>query len=353
MKVYAGTDAATPLTAIGGLARRAEAAGFDGIHVSETVHDPFLLALPALQATQRLVVRTSVALAFVRSPLLTAYTAWDLSKLSGGRFQLGLGSQVRQNIEDRYAMPWTAAPATRMREYVEVVRAAFDTFRTGDLVPFHGEHYRFSRMQPYFNPGPDPSTTTPPIYLGGVGPRICEAAGACADGMVTHPTNSDPQYLSTICIPALDTGARESSRTLADFEIVAGLQVITGATDEAVSHERERRRRLFAFLYSTPAYRGALERNGFHGLQDELSELVRGDQWQRLPDIVTDEVLDALVPTARYDELASTIRDHLGSTAHGIAIPLPENPDHDHAMADVVRALQSTPTHRTAPTRRA
>lgn len=343
VKVYAGTDAATPLAAIGELARRAEAAGFDGIHVSETVHDPFMLALLALRATERIIVRTSVAVAFIRSPLLTAYTAWDLSALSGGRFQLGLGSQVRQNIEDRYAMPWAAAPAARMREYVEVVRAGFETFRTGALVPFHGEHYHFSRMQPYFNPGPDPVTSAPLIYLGGVGPRICEAAGACADGMVTHPTNSDPQYLSTVCAPSLAAGAREASRTLEDFEIVAGLQVITGATDDDVIRERARRRRLFAFLYSTPAYRGALERNGFHGLQGELAELVRSDQWQRLPGVVTDEVLDVLVPTARYDALASTIHDHLGPAAQGVAISLPENPDHDHHVAEVVRELRSKP----------
>lgn len=137
MKVYTGTDPAIDLSKVAEFARRVEAAGYDGLHVSETVHDPFLLALLALQATERITVRTSVALAFVRSPLVTAYTAWDLSKLSGGRFHLGLGSQIRQNIEERYAMPWSA-PAAAMREYVGVVRAAFATFRTGELVAYEG-----------------------------------------------------------------------------------------------------------------------------------------------------------------------------------------------------------------------
>ncbi|MDG3012268.1 TIGR03617 family F420-dependent LLM class oxidoreductase [Rhodococcus sp. D2-41] len=344
MKVYTGTDAAIDPGAVAGFARRAEAAGYDGLHVSETVHDPFLLALLALQATERIVVRTSVALAFVRSPLLTAYTAWDLSKLSRGRFHLGLGSQIRQNIEDRYAMPWSA-PAARMRDYVGVVRAAFDTFRTGELHAYRGDQYRFTRMQPYFNPGPDTETPVPPIYLGAVGPRMCGVAGETADGLVTHPTNSDARYLTDECLPALAPGASAAGRSLDGFDIVAGLQVITGATDADVAAERERRRRLFAFLYSTPAYRDALCRNGFPDLQPELAELVRRDAWDRLGSVVTDEVLGAIVPTARYDTLAEVIRGRLAPVASsgmsvGVTLALPDNPDHDHLMADVVAQLQ-------------
>ncbi|WP_420880053.1 TIGR03617 family F420-dependent LLM class oxidoreductase [Rhodococcus sp. (in: high G+C Gram-positive bacteria)] len=340
MKVYTGTDPALNPREVADVARRAEAAGYDGLHVSETVHDPFLLALPALLATERIVVRTSVALAFVRSPLLTAYTAWDLSKMSGGRFHLGLGSQIRQNIEERYAMPWTA-PAAAMREYVGVVRAAFETFRTGELVAYEGDRYRFTRMQPYFNPGPDTETQVPPIYLGGVGQRMLQVAGECADGLVTHPTNSDPRYLSDECLPALAGGAATAGRSLDGFDIVAGLQVITGATDADVAAERERRRRLFAFLYSTPAYRGALERHGFPELQGRLADLVRRDDWDRLRDIVTDDVLATVVPTARYDALADAVRERIDGVAQSVTLALPENPDQDRRMADVVAQLQT------------
>lgn len=344
MKVYTGTDAAIDPSAVAEFARRAEAAGYDGLHVSETVHDPFLLALLALQATDRIVVRTSVALAFVRSPLLTAYTAWDLSKMSGGRFHLGLGSQIRQNIEERYAMEWSA-PAARMRDYLGVVRAAFETFRTGELVAYEGDRYRFTRMQPYFNPGPDRGTVVPPLYLGGVGRRMCNVAGETADGLVTHPTNSDPRYLVDECLPALAEGATATGRSLDGFDVVAGLQVITGATDADVVAERERRRRLFAFLYSTPAYRGALDRHGFPDLQEQLADLVRRDDWDRLRDIVTDDVLGAIVPTARYDGLAETIRQRLAPVAaHGVSVgvtlALPEDPEQDRLMADVVAELQ-------------
>ncbi|RVW05939.1 TIGR03617 family F420-dependent LLM class oxidoreductase [Rhodococcus spongiicola] len=341
MQVYTGTDPAIDPSAVADFARRAEAAGYDGLHVSETVHDPFLLALLALQSTDRIVVRTSVALAFVRSPLLTAYAAWDLSKMSGGRFHLGLGSQIRQNIEERYAMEWSA-PAARMREYVGVVRSAFATFRTGELVAYEGNRYRFTRMQPYFNPGPDADTAIPPIYLGGVGQRMLRVAGEVADGLITHPTNSDPRYLVDECLPALAEGASTRGRSLEHFDIVAGLQVITGATDADVAAERERRRRLFGFLYSTPAYRGALERNGFTGLQEQLAELVRRDEWDRLRDVVTDEVLGEIVPTARYDTLADAVRRRLDGVARTVTLALPENPELDRRMADVVAELQAS-----------
>ncbi|WP_137726257.1 TIGR03617 family F420-dependent LLM class oxidoreductase [Prescottella subtropica] len=342
MKVYTGTDAAADLATVAATARRAEAAGYDGLHVSETVHDPFLLALAALQATERITVRTSVALAFVRSPVAVAYTAWDLAAMSGGRFHLGLGSQIRQNIEERYAASWSA-PAPRMREYVRTLRAVFETFRTGELVPEVGEHYRFTRMQPYFNPGPDADTPAPPIYLGGVGRRMCTVAGETADGLITHPTNTDTRYLVDECLPALQTGA--GARPLDTFEVVAGLQVVTGATDDAVTAERERRRRLFAFLYSTPAYRGALERHGHPDLQDTLADLVRHDRWDRLRDVVTDDILGTLVPTARYDRLADVIRERLEpvrafGVSTGVTLALPENPDHDRFVADVVAELQ-------------
>jgi probable F420-dependent oxidoreductase len=228
-----------------------------------------------------------------------------------------------------------------MREYVGVVRAAFETFRTGELVAYEGDRYRFTRMQPYFNPGPDSATTVPPIYLGGVGQRMLTVAGECADGLVTHPTNSDPRYLVDECLPALAEGAAAAGRELDGFDVVAGLQVITGATDEDVAEERERRRRLFAFLYSTPAYRGALERHGFPDLQGQLADLVRSEDWDRLRGIVTDDVLGAIVPTARYAELADVVRGRLDDVAQSVTLALPENPDHDRRMADVVAELQT------------
>ena len=238
-------------------AQRVERLGYDGLHVAETVHDALAVALLVAEHTERITVRTSVALAFTRSPTLLAYAAWDISKLSGGRFELGLGTQIRQNIEDRYGVPFGEDPIGRLGDYVGAVRAAFASFASGEAPSYESPHYRVTRLQPYFNPGPDAETAVPPIYLGGVQRRACELAGAVADGFVSHPTNSNPRYLRETCLPALADGARSAGRDLGrvGFETVIGTSVITGGSVDAVLAERERQRRLLAFLYSTPGLR--------------------------------------------------------------------------------------------------
>src|SRR4051812_24331866 len=160
-------DPRMSLVEVPAYARRIEAMGFDGLHVAETVHDALAVSLLVAEHTERIIIRTSVALAFVRSPTLTAYASWDLAKVSGGRFQLGLGTQIRQNIEDRMGMPWSD-PVPRMREYVAVLRELFRVFAEGGTPGVAGDVYRVTRLQPYFNPGPDPSVVPPPIWLGGV-----------------------------------------------------------------------------------------------------------------------------------------------------------------------------------------
>ena len=340
MRVYATTDPRLGPAEIGAHARRVENLGFDGMHVSETIHDPFLLALTALQATSRITVRTSVALAFVRSPVLVAYTAWDLARVSGGRFHLGLGSQIRQHVEQRYAMGWSE-PAQRMHEYVHVVRAAFATFRGGEPVPFEGEHYRFTRMQPYFNPHDgQPAPADPPVYLGGGGARMCRVAGQVADGYLAHPTNSGPRTLAEDALPALTSAATSAGRDRRDLDVVASVRVVTGDTEADLAAERDRQRRQFAFLYSTPAYRRGLDVVGLGHLQEPLAAMVREDRWTDLGDVVTDQVLGALVPTARYADLADVVRDRVGDLVDTVALALPENPAHDRQMAAVAARLR-------------
>jgi probable F420-dependent oxidoreductase len=344
MKVYAGMDPRLGLREVIAHAVRVESLGYDGLHVAETVHDAFSLALLALEHTSRITVRTSVALAFTRSPTLTAYAAWDLSKVSGGRFQLGLGTQIRQNIEDRYAMPFSRDPLGQLRDYVGAVRAAFATFATGDKPAFESEHYRFTRMQPYFNPGPDAETVAPAVYLGGVQRRACALAGEVADGFVSHPTNSNPLYLETTCLPGLAEGAAAGGRTLdaTTFELVIGTQVITGATAEALAGERERQRRLLAFLYSTPAYRPTLELYGWGELGPRLREVIRDDRWDDLPAVLPSEVLDTLVPTGTFDELPGLLLERFAGLGQGMVVsPPPQRGPDDEAFRGVIAALRS------------
>ena len=339
MKVYAGMDPRLPLADVAAHARRIESLGYDGLHVAETIHDPFMVSLLALQATTSLTVRTAVALAFTRSPMLTALTAWDLSVLSNGRFHLGLGSQIRQNIEGRYGMPW-AEPIGRMRDYLEAVEACFSSFASGDPLKHVGPHYQLTRLQPYFNPGPSPEVAIPPLYLGGVNPRICQLAGEVADGFVTHPTNSSPLYLERSCLPHLLQGLAAAGRERSSLELVVGTQVITGHNAEALDQERERQRRLFAFLYSTPAYAPTLELYGWAHLTSELRSVVRDNAWDRLEYLVTNDILDTLLPTGRIDELAALLLDRFTGLADGILLSVPSDPNLDAGLKTTISQLK-------------
>jgi probable F420-dependent oxidoreductase len=323
-------------------ATRVEALGYDGLHVAETVHDALALALLAAEHTERITVRTSVALAFVRSPTLVAYTAWDLAKLSGGRFQLGLGTQIRQNIEDRYAMPFGEDPVGRLGDYVGAVRACFAAFGSGEAPDYRSAHYEITRLQPYFNPGPDPDTVPPAVYLGGVQRRACELAGAVADGFVSHPTNSNPRYLRETCLPALAAGAASAGRDLAadGFETVIGTPVVTGATPATVDAERERQRRLLAFLYSTPAYAPTLEQHGWHEVGPRLRDLIRHDRWDDLAGVLSDEILDALVPSGTFEELPGVLLQRFAGLGQGIVVNPPADPGDDDAFRAVVAAVR-------------
>ena len=343
MRVYAGMDPRLSLPGVIAHAQRVERLGYDGLHVAETVHDAMAVALMAAEHTDRITVRTSVVLAFTRSPTLLAYAAWDIAKLSGGRFQLGLGTQIRQNIEDRYGVPFGHDPIGRLRDYVGAVRAAFGAFASGRAPSFESEHYRVTRLQPYFNPGPDADVAAPPVYLGGVQRRSCALAGAVADGFVSHPTNSNPRYLQATCLPALAEGAASAGRDLAadGFETVIGTSVITGATTEAVERERERQRRLLAFLYSTPAYAPTLELYGWNDLGPRLRELIRRERWDDLGGVLSDEVLDTLVPAGTFDSLPGVLVERFAGLGQGITMSVPADEGDDEGFAAVVAALQA------------
>jgi probable F420-dependent oxidoreductase len=336
MKAYAAVDPQLPLAAVPAYARRVEQLGFDGLHIAETIHDSLAVALLALEHTTRITVRTAVTLAFVRSPTLVAYTAWDLSVMSGGRFELGLGTQIKQNIEDRFGMPWTE-PRSRMKEYVAALDALFAAFRTGGSVRYEGEHYRLTRMQPYFNPGPS-NAPIPPIWLGAVNIGMCELAGEVARGVVTHSTNSDHAYLRDVVRPALQRGAANAGRA-AEPLIIASAAIATGASDAAVSRERERQRRMLAFLYSTPSYALALQRRDWLDLPEQLRALVRAQRWDDLPTVLGDALLDELVICGRYDELPAILTARFGDVADGVVLPALGDQNDDRLLRDCIAEL--------------
>jgi probable F420-dependent oxidoreductase len=332
-------DQRMPLAAVEAHARRVEAMGYDGLCVPDAVHDGLLACQAALRATTRLRAVTSVLVCFPRSPMTVAIAAWDLQAASGGRFELGLGSQVRGNIVGRYGTAW-APPVARMREYVEVLRAIFAGFQHGTPLDYRGEHYTFTRLQPFFSPGPiEPGP--PPILLGAVGPRMTALAGRAADGMLAHPTGSSARYLREVTLPAIAAGARQAGRDPRAIRVLAGPLVITGASRADLQAERERIRELLAFLYSTPAYWPPLELYGWRDAGERLHQLTREKKWGEMRGAISDAMLDALAPQGTYSEIATVLRGAYAGLASHIAFPVPDDPARDADAARAIAALRA------------
>lgn len=340
LRVHATVDARTPPSAVAALARRAEALGCDALHVPEAVHDGLVAAALALAATTRLRVATSVLVAFPRSPMVVAQAAWDLQELSGGRFELGLGTQVRGNVVGRYSTAWSP-PVPRMREYVSALRAIFERFQHGRPLRFEGEHYRFTRLQPWFDPGPLPDGGRVPIHLGAIGSGMLALAGERADALVTHPTNTAPRYLREVVAPRLARGAARSGRTDGGAALLVSPLVATGHDAAEVAREREAARRLLAFLYSTPAYRPSLELFGWDERGDRLHALARAGDWDAMVAVVDDAMLDTFVVCAPYAEVGALLRERYAGLAQGVAFPLPAEPARDPEAARAIAALRA------------
>jgi probable F420-dependent oxidoreductase len=321
-------------------ARRVEAMGYDGLLVPEAVHDGFLIAMAALSSTRRLRVVTSVLVAFPRSPMTTAIAAWDLQGESEGRFELGLGTQVRGNIVGRYSTAW-APPVPRMREYVESLRAIFDCFQTGEALEYEGEHYQFDRLQPFFDPGPLASGP-PPILLGAVGPLMTQMAGGTADGLITHPTNSAPDYLARVILPRIAEGASKTGRSPDDCPLTTAGFIATGRDAAAVAQSREAIRRQLAFLYSTPAYWPSLEHAGFGEVGRPLRELSKGGRWDEMAALVGDDMIDAIVPSGCYADIAKLLIEGFGSLTSRITFPVPDDPAADVEVAEVIAEIRGS-----------
>jgi probable F420-dependent oxidoreductase len=346
-KVYAGIDLRLLPSQVAAAAQRIEALGFDGMNVPDGVRDGLLTATLALNATRKINVATSVLVAFPRSPMTVAQACWDLQALSQGRFELGLGTQIKQNIEERYSAVWQK-PLTQMREYVLSLRAIFNSFQTGAPLHFDGEYYHFKRLQAFFNPGPfacsGNKSYPPPLYLGAIGDKMMALAAEVGDGLMAHPTNTSPLYVEKKIRPQLQVGAQKAGKNISEVKLMLATQVAVGLTEEAVVKQREKQRELIAFLYSTPAYWPSLElfglQQGEEGLGRQLQLLTRENKWQDMVGLINDDLLDKVIVSGCYDEIAAKLKQHYGDVSDWITFPVPENPEEDEATASVIKELQ-------------
>jgi len=338
-QVFAATPEDMGPGEIGTHAARAEAMGFDGLHVPDAIHDGLLLSAMALGATKKLLVGTGVLVAFPRSPMITAIAAWDLQKMSGGRFELGLGTQIKPNIEQRYSAHW-GSPVPQLREYVQSIKAIFNSFQTGERLNFEGEHYQLTKLQPFFNPGPIDHPDIP-ILCGAVGPAMTRMVGRIADGMITHPTNTPPEYIREVCLPRLQAGFDKAGRKSEDFKLVLGPLTATGKDDATVAEQWEKQRNLLGFLYSTPAYWPSLELFGWEDKGQQLLDMTRSGNWQEMPNIITDDMLEKFVPRGTYDEITAIYKARYGALTGRITFPMPDNPQDDPLAAQAIAKLKS------------
>jgi probable F420-dependent oxidoreductase len=269
-------------------ARAAEAEGYDGVWTAETSHDPFFPLLQAVEHTERLELGTAIAVAFARNPMTTAMAAWDLQGFSKGRFNLGLGSQIKPHIERRFSMPWSH-PALRMREFIEAMRAIWACWQQGTKLDFRGDFYQHTLMTPFFDPGPI-EQGPPAVFLAAVGGKMTGVAGEVADGMLVHPFTTQ-RYLLEVTVPCIERALQRSGRSRADFQLSYPAFVVTGSTEEAMAAAAATAHRQIAFYGSTPAYRPVLELHGWGDLSSELNRLSKQGAWEQMGELIDDDML--------------------------------------------------------------
>jgi probable F420-dependent oxidoreductase len=281
---------ASPASAADDLAA-AEARGCDAWLVPETAHDPFVVAGMASARRDEAEIGTGVAVAFARNPMDVAYSANDLQELCGGRFLLGLGSQVQAHIERRFSMPWSH-PAARMREFIAALRAIWAAWHDDVRLEFRGDFYEHRLMTPFFA-GTAHGFGAPRVGLAAVGPKMTEVAGEVADLLFCNPLTT-PEYLRHTTLPALRRGAERAGRDPSDLDVSVGVFVVTGRDPAERAAVAAATRAQLAFYASTPPYRPVLEVHGWVGIQSELSALARDGRWAEMAGLIDDSMLDAL-----------------------------------------------------------
>lgn len=316
--IDAGGDAGASLSEIAASSAAAEQLGADGVLISETKHDAFVALGLAASVTSRVQLFSAIAVAFARNPMTVASAANDLHELSGGRVVLGLGSQVQQHIERRFAMPWSK-PAARMRDFIEAIRAIWASWETGERLNHRGEFYRHTLMSPFFSPGPNPHGN-PEIWLAGVGERMTEVAGEVADGLVAHSFTTR-RYLDEVTLPALTRGAAAAGRPRPGISIPAFIAMGEDADSirraaVAVGHQ-------IAFYGSTPSYLPVLELHGWGSVHEGLNAASRRGDWAAMGELVTEEIVREFAVIGTPAQVAAGLKARYGDIATRLSFSAP------------------------------
>jgi probable F420-dependent oxidoreductase len=321
MTGLAGIDVSTHLGSerLPGFAREAEERGVTGLFAPESTQDPFISLTLAATSTHRMQLGTGISVAFARTPMSMAYSAYHLHRLSGGRMILGLGSQIKPHIAYRYSMPWSQ-PADRLLEYVKAVRAIWNSWQTGDVLNFRGDFYTHTFMPKPFSPSPL-GFESPPIWLAGVGPRMIDVATA-TDGLLCHPLTS-AAYLRDAIIPRVATHSPQGK----PFTVAVMPMVATGRTEEELHDAVAGTRRQIGFYASTPAYKPVLAHHGWSKMHVEAHALTKAARWSELPYLVDDDVLRTFAVVGEPDVVRRELRERFRGLANRVVLAMPYRAD--------------------------
>jgi probable F420-dependent oxidoreductase len=305
------------LRSIAEYASKMEAAGCDCLWTSETQHDPFLPLAVAAAATSKIKLGTSIAVAFPRSPMVLAYTAFDLQRGSAGRFILGLGSQVRAHNQRRFSVKFEA-PGPKLREVVLALRAIWDCWQNGTPLNFRGQFYQFDLMTPFFNPGPQDHPKIP-VFIAGVNHYMCRVAGEVCDGLHVHPFHT-PKYLRDYVHPAVNEGLLASGRSRGDFTYATAAFVITGDNEQERARNGEAVRQQISFYASTRTYEPVLATHGWEAIVPELHQKSLEGDWKGMAALITDEMLDTIAVTGDWDSIGPKLRERYAGLLDRVAL---------------------------------
>jgi len=320
-------------------AREMEGMGFDGLWTVEAQHDPFLPLAAAAPATKTATLGTAIAVAFPRSPMLLAHTAWDLAAYSGGRFILGLGTQVKGHNERRFSVKWES-PGKKLREVILSIRAIWDCWHNGTPLDFRGEFFQFTLMTPFFSPGPIEHPKVP-IFIAGVNPYVTRLAGELGDGFHIHPFHS-PRFIRERILPEIEAGAAKAGRARSALELSTQEFIGVGESRAEIAAEREKIRQQISFYASTKAYRPVLDVHGWGDLAPSLGRLAAQGEWDKMAREVTDEMVDAYSVAGGPDEIAPKLRERYDGLLDRVSAYFPPVTDAEKARwAKIVRALKS------------
>ncbi len=324
---------------IAAASRRLEALGFDGITAPEAGHDPYLPLAIAAEHTDRVSLGTNVAIAFPRSPMVTAQLAWDLQHYSHGRFKLGIGTQVKPHVTRRYASTWDGPPGPRLREYIQCMKAMFASFQTGEKPSFHGDHYDFSLCPPFFNPGPIEHPDIP-IQIAAVNPFMGRLAGEMCDGLRLHPIATF-RFVREVLLPAIAEGAEKAGRKAEDVDLVGAPFLVVARDEAGLDRARRDLKQHIAFYASTPTYHSVLEFHGWMDAAADLHKLSREGRWKDMPDVISDAMLDEWAVMATADRFAASVRERCEGLFSTVLLDLPgELRADDDWVRDTVASLQ-------------